>query len=1114
MNSSICVNLHTHSLHSDGELSPENLAERLAESGVRAAALTDHDSVAGLEAFGAALARKGIGSFTGVELTAASVSGEEIHLLGYGFDPHHPALHELLAFINDSPLSPELPGHSPSLSGVRRPVFAKEDALRHPVKLVPAGQAITAVHQAGGSVYLAHPVLLGKPWDRSRLVELLRELQRKGLDGIEAYYADYPENLRLELASLARELGLKVCGGSDFHGSVRPGSSALGIDLPLPDWNEFRNTVLRGESSSPALRSLGVDLLARPNPADLKRKVFWARILIPTVLTIGLFIVALFLILIPSFENRLLDRKRDMIRELTNVAFSILSEYEVDARQGRLTTPEAQRIAADRLQNLRYGNESKDYFWVTDLHPRMIMHPYRTDLNGQDLINFQDPRGVRIFVEFVNALKTRPDAYVEYVWQWKDDPDRLVPKQSYIKKFEPWGWIVGTGLYIEDVQREIRTIAGRLIQISAAISALCVLLLAFVAGQSLRAERRRLRAEADLRESHEKYRTLAESSTEGTLMILDKRPTFANPTMLDLLGYSANELGLLDLTDIFPEDLSVRGDGLPVAEALRCGWTGDIAIETRLRTRSGRPVKIGLAVTRVAFGGREGYVLATRDLSGTTARAGDIRRREIEQENLIGELQASLLFLHEPVGPIAEKPIFCDLQESVTRAAVLMSTAGASAIVLTAAGQPIGLFTDHDIRVRVVAAARPADLPVAAVMSAPLISVDETALVYEAILAMREKNVDHLLVRDEAGRVTGLIRNRDLLLFHRFSPAVLTAEIKRARTSDEIARARRGLPPLVKTLIEGGAKARNITRAITAVSDAAVERLIDLAVEKLGPPPAAFSFIGLGSQGREEQTLSTDQDHAIVFQDVPESDVPAVQRYFLTLGEEVSSGLQASGIPLCLGKIMADNPQWVQPLRTWKSYFETWLRTAEPQDILDIQIFFDFRRLAGERTYIGELRRHIEETLRQEPPFLLHYAQSALQYKTPISFFGNLVPEATKEGVRSFNLKDALMPVVNLARLYAIRHAIPETNTLDRLRALADIGELRRPLHDDAVRVYDFLMQLRLGHQAGLIGRGLEPDNNIDPRTVTPLEETLLKQSFAHISNIQKKVSFDFLGSA
>jgi CBS domain-containing protein len=211
---------------------------------------------------------------------------------------------------------------------------------------------------------------------------------------------------------------------------------------------------------------------------------------------------------------------------------------------------------------------------------------------------------------------------------------------------------------------------------------------------------------------------------------------------------------------------------------------------------------------------------------------------------------------------------------------------------------------------------------------------------------------------------------------------------------------------------------------------------------------------------------------------------------------------------------MADNPQWVQPLRTWKSYFETWLRTAEPQDILDIQIFFDFRRLAGERTYIGELRRHIEETLRQEPPFLLHYAQSALQYKTPISFFGNLVPEASKEGVRSFNLKDALMPVVNLARLYAIRHAIPETNTLDRLRALADIGELRRPLHDDAVRVYDFLMQLRLGHQAGLIGRGLEPDNNIDPRTVTPLEETLLKQSFAHISNIQKKVSFDFLGSA
>ncbi len=703
---------------------------------------------------------------------------------------------------------------------------------------------------------------------------------------------------------------------------------------------------------------------------------------------------------------------------------------------------------------------------------------------------------------------------MEYVWQWKDDPDRMVPKESYIKKFEPWGWIVGTGLYIEDVQQEIRVIAGRLIRISAGISALCILLLAFVAGQSLRAERRRLVAEEDLRNSHERYRALSESSTEGTLLLLDNRPAFANPRMLELTGYTEGELGLLDLTDLFPEELSRRGDGTPVAAALIAGWSGNLETETVIQARNGRTLKVGLTVSRVALGGRDGYVLAVRDLSRGSAAGGDLPRREVERDNLLGELQASLLFLREPVGPIAGKPVFCDIQESIAGAAALMSSTGAGAIVITAGETPVGLVTDRDIRSRVVAASRSTDRPVMEVMSAPLISLDESALVYEAILAMRENNVDQLLVRDEAGRVTGILRNRDLLLFHRFSPAVLTAVIKRSQTPEEIARARKDLPPLVKTLVEGGAKARHITRAITAVSDAATERLLQLTVEKLGPPPAAYAFLALGSQGREEQTLFTDQDHAIVFEDVPEADVPAVQHYFLSLGKAVSAGLAAAGIPLCPGKIMAENPKWVQPLRGWKAYFETWLRTAEPQDLLDIQIFFDFRRLTGEISYAGEIRRHIRDVLAEEPPFLLHFAQYTLQYKTPISFFGHLVPDATTEGARAFNLKDALMPVVNFARLYAVRAGLQETNTLDRLRALAEIGEIKRSLHEDAVRVYDFLMQLRLGHQAGRIGQGLEPDNNLDPRTLTPLEETLLKQSFAQISNIQKKISYDFLGSA
>ena len=672
------------------------------------------------------------------------------------------------------------------------------------------------------------------------------------------------------------------------------------------------------------------------------------------------------------------------------------------------------------------------------------------------------PRGVRIFVEFANALRDRDDAYVEYVWQWKDDPDRLEPKQSYIKRFAPWGWILGTGIYLEDVQRgdpgDGRPLRPRLHR----HSPLCALLLLFVAAQSMRIERRRAKAEDELHESHEKYRTLVESATEGTLMVLDGRPAFANPTMLDLLGVTEDELRLLDLVEVLPASFVAR---MP-------GSAGTKAEEAVLKRRDGSGVEVALNTTRISFAGREGAVIAARPLRapGRGEAAALVRKRD--RENLLGDLQASLMFLHEPVAPLACPPVFCDIRDPVSKGASLMTARGASAVVVTADGEPVGLVTDTDIRARLVAGGLPPNRPLLSIMSAPLVSIEARALVYEAILAMREKDVDHLIIRDETGKVAGVVRHRELLLFHRYSLAVLTQEIRHAPSAEAIAAARRGLPNLVKVLVEGGAKARNITRAVTAVTDAAVIRLLELAAAGIGPAPARFSFIALGSEGREEQTLVTDQDHAIIFEDVPEGALADVQAYFLKVGRFVSDGLAMAGYPLCQGEIMSGNPRWCQPLRTWKGYFDEWLKTAEPKDILDLKIFFDFRTIQGEPEFAADLRRHIDEVLAQEPPFLLHYAQYTLQYKAPLSFFGHIVLEEGKEGLRTFNIKDALLPVVNFARLYAFRHGVPDVNTLDRLHALLDVGAIRETLHDEAIKVYDYLMELRMAHQVRALDRG------------------------------------------
>ena len=153
-----------------------------------------------------------------------------------------------------------------------------------------------------------------------------------------------------------------------------------------------------------------------------------------------------------------MNGKREMIKELTNSAWSILSKYENDEQSGLLTRDEAQVTSVARIQYLRYGEENKDYFWITDLHPRMVMHPYRPELNGQYLTDFSDAHGKKMFVEFVRTVETEDHGYVDYMWQWKDDSLHIVPKLSYVRLFEPWDWVIGTGIYIEDVKKEIKAL--------------------------------------------------------------------------------------------------------------------------------------------------------------------------------------------------------------------------------------------------------------------------------------------------------------------------------------------------------------------------------------------------------------------------------------------------------------------------------------------------------------------------------------------------------------------------------------------------------------------------------------------------------------------------------
>lgn len=1223
MSAATRINFHCHSTCSDGSLSPEALARRLADAGVLFAALTDHETVEGVARFQSELQRWGVGSVSGVEVPV-TWRGHELHLLIYGFDLAAPEwLETLRAFRLNREASTHSVAGSLRRMGAAAHTTGAEEASKDALSVA---EVIARAHRAGGCVFLAHPLLLHL--EEEALRRLILELKACGLDGIEALYAPSPRAEQERLLSFARETGLLVSAGTDFHGPDDERRCGMGVEMPAPEWKALRDAL--------HLKAVTTSARAAASYSEARRSSwsFGRHVLLPALLAITLFILAIWGLLIPAFGRGLLDKKREMIRELTHAARTIMVHAEQQVQAGRLSRTEAQREACERIAALRYGHENKDYFWLQDMHPRMIMHPYRPELNGSDLTEFRDPRGVRIFVEFADVVRRHQEGYVDYVWQWPDDPRRLEPKESYVAGFAPWGWVIGTGLYLEDVQHEIAKLERGLIHASLFITALIALLLFHVVRHSRRIDLACASAVDTLHATTERYRSLLEAATEGTLLILDGRCRYANPYLLSLMGYSAAELELLDLTEVLPPE-GVNSEVWKRLEELKASLDSPVRnVNGELRRRDGGRTACVLAPSRISLGGKIGWVLLAReatvwaeneasppehpelgasvehlpvglfsartDSSGTIVFANAIAKRflrippngddaerlhladlfpdetsfsifveklrqegimesrlslfsgvgqittlslraslrrsnmgesvlmdglledisslvqrEQERDSMIERLQSSLLFLHEPVRRVLKPGIFCASTLPVSKVAALMAEKGVTAaLVQDASGETVGIATAHDLCGRVLAAGQDVRSPIRTVMSAPIVTVSADVPVYEALLRMQESRLQHLAVADDAGKILGLLSDRELLPFQQYGAVVLTSQISRASLVQDVVRSCHRTAVNVKALLDSGAHPRNLTSLLVSVCDAATERFIELAIEELGPAPTRFAFIALGSQGRLEQTLVTDQDNAILYSPVEDPQrAEEVATYFLELGRRVCAWLNEAGYPFCKGNFMAQNPVWTRALPAWKTHFSYWAERAEPSELMNFAVFFDFRTVYGESGLVTELRQHVFSELRAAPAFFPHFARHALLFTPPLMVLGRIlggnirgVPKGTVD------LKAAMLPIVAFARLYALRYDIAQTNTLDRLDALVEKGQLSPASRDEIVSTYTFLMKLRLQHQVKGFHLGQPPDNLVELRRLGYAERSLLQQAFSHIRAIQRRVSYDFLG--
>ncbi|MBR9981558.1 MAG: cyclic nucleotide-binding domain-containing protein, partial [Desulfatitalea sp.] len=465
---------------------------------------------------------------------------------------------------------------------------------------------------------------------------------------------------------------------------------------------------------------------------------------------------------------------------------------------------------------------------------------------------------------------------------------------------------------------------------------------------------------------------------------------------------------------------------------------------------------------------------------------------------------------------IVKQPVVCEDAATIQQAAARMSRNRCSSILVrNTSGQHVGLITDHDLRNKVVAQGHDVGRPVTDIMSSPLQTISAQQLVFEALMAMTQANVKHLAVTDAGGQVVGVITNRDLINAQTRSPLFLVREIMSARHPDDILDKSAQLARLIQDLMHSGAKAKNITRMITTVSDAILHRIADFVLKEMDPPPVPFAFMVLGSEGRREQTLKTDQDNAIIFEDIADkADLERATAYFLKFGKRVCGLLDRAGYDYCKGGVMAQNPRWCQPLSVWKHYFKTWIHTADPKDLLDASIFFDLRGGFGQMHLIGELRQYLSDALTGWSGFFRHLAENALHFKPPLGFFRNFVVESKGENRNALDLKSAVMPIVDIARIYALKHRVEATNTMERLGQLQQIGVFTEETVNELELAYGFLMQMRFSRQVtAMVTDNEPPDNYINPKQLPPVERTMLKEIFKRIEKYQARLSFDFTGA-
>ena len=429
-----------------------------------------------------------------------------------------------------------------------------------------------------------------------------------------------------------------------------------------------------------------------------------------------------------------------------------------------------------------------------------------------------------------------------------------------------------------------------------------------------------------------------------------------------------------------------------------------------------------------------------------------------------------------------------------------------SVLVTDEAGRAQGILTQHDVLGRVTLPQIPLITPISQVMTTPIRTLSVQGTAQDAALLMSRHRIRHVPITED-DRVVGLVSEHDLFVMQRLSLKHVSGAIRAAQNVEALAVAARDIRRFARNLIGQGVAARQLTQLISHLNDVLTEQLLQLMAQQEGVDLQKACWLAFGSEGRSEQTISTDQDNGLVFV----SDNPAHDREkWLKFARRVNEALDQCGYPLCKGNVMASNPQCCLTMDEWHQRFEDWMERGAPEDLLKASIYFDLRPLVGQEELIRTLRELMVSKAAALPRFIKQMADNSLRNRVPLNWLGAMETQDV-EGRGMINLKlHGTAIFVDVARLYALAHGIAQTGTRERFEALGPVLKAQPHESQAWIASFEYLQMLRLQVQMSQPEGPPDQANMIELATLNDIDRRILKESLRVARGLQQKMELDY----